>query len=190
MHNIILFGPPGAGKGTQSKKLVLKYNLIHLSTGDLLHKEVMAKTQLGMQARELMLAGKLVPDEVVIGMIDNRIKENKNGAGFVFDGFPRNMKQAESLDNLFKINGLAIDKVIALEVDEAELIQRILQRGKEQGRFDDQNEALVRNRVKLYFSNTSQVSEFYKAQNKYYTLPGLGDIENIFKQICQIVEAI
>ncbi|MCU0446196.1 MAG: adenylate kinase [Microscillaceae bacterium] len=188
MLNIILFGPPGAGKGTQSKKLVAQYNLIHLSTGDLLHKEVMAKTELGLQARELMLAGKLVPDEIVIGMIDNRIKNSKNQAGFVFDGFPRNLKQAEALDNLFKINDLKIDKVIALEVGEAALIERILQRGKEQGRFDDQNETLVKNRVKLYFNDTGIVSQYYQTQGKFHSLNGLGEIETIFAQICKIIE--
>lgn len=188
MLNLILYGPPGAGKGTQSKKLLTKYQLIHLSTGDLLHREVMAKTDLGLKAKDLMMAGKLVPDEIVIGMIENKLKDNPQAKGFVFDGYPRNLKQAEALDKLFIANKLKIDKVIALEVEEEELVKRILQRGKEQGRFDDQNEILVRNRVKLYFADTNLVADYYKKQKKFHSLSGLGDIEDIFGKICKIVE--
>jgi adenylate kinase len=189
MLNLILYGPPGAGKGTQSKKILAKYQLVHLSTGDLLHREVMAKTELGLQAKDLMMAGKLVPDEIVIGMIANKLKENSQAKGFVFDGYPRNLKQAQALDKLFTTNQLSINKVIALEVEEAELVKRILQRGKELGRFDDQNELLIRNRVKLYFAETNPVVDYYKQQKKYHKLSGLGDVEDIFANINKIIDA-
>ena len=189
MPNIILFGPPGSGKGTQSKKVIEKYKVIHLSTGDLLRAEVMAKTELGVKAKALMMAAKLVPDEVVVGMIDNKLKANLYSSGFVFDGFPRTLKQAEALDGIMTKNQLSIDKVIAMEVDEEELVQRILKRGQEQGRFDDQNEMLVKNRVKLYFNETRPVAEYYKKKKIYHSIPGTGDIDEIFRNICQIIES-
>ena len=140
MLNLVLFGPPGAGKGTQSQKLIDKYNLVHLSTGDLLRSEIAAGTELGLKAKALMDQGILVPDEVVIGMIDNKLKENKNAGGFIFDGFPRTVPQAEGLDRLMAENGTEITCMIALEVDEEELTKRLLLRGKSSGRPDDQNE--------------------------------------------------
>ena len=147
MINLVLFGPPGAGKGTQSQKLIEKYGLIHLSTGDLLRAEIAAQTELGLSAKKLMDQGILVPDEVVIGMIRNKIQENRKANGFIFDGFPRTVAQAEALDKMLQENGLSISGMIALEVNQAELVKRLLLRGQTSGRPDDQNEELVQKRV-------------------------------------------
>ncbi|MCS6822603.1 MAG: adenylate kinase [Microscillaceae bacterium] len=189
MLNILLFGPPGAGKGTQSKKLVEKYHLIHLSTGDLLRAEVMANTPLGRQANDIMRKGLLVPDEIVIGMIENKVNANHGAKGFVFDGFPRTIAQAQALDNLLKKLNMSVSKMIALEVEEKELIRRVLQRGKELGRFDDQNEMLVRSRIKIYQSETLPVAEHYKKQGKFVAVYGIGTIEEIFAKICQAISS-
>lgn len=188
MLNIILFGPPGSGKGTQSKKIIEKFGLIQISTGDLLRNEVMMQTDLGLKAKELMMSGKLVPDEIVIAMIDNKIRQNPGCAGFVFDGFPRNIKQAQILDELFTTRKISIQFVVSLIVNEQELIKRILQRGKEQNRFDDQNELIVKNRVKLYFSETKIVSEYYEKQNKFFSLDGEKNIDEIFEDVCKIIQ--
>ncbi|TAF65323.1 MAG: adenylate kinase [Cytophagales bacterium] len=189
MINIVLFGPPGAGKGTQSKKIIEKYQLIHLSTGDLLRAEVMAETELGKKAKDLMSKGLLVPDEIVIGMIENKVKSNTNAKGFVFDGFPRTIAQAEALDNLMSKNNIKISGTVALEVDEVELTKRILERGKLSGRIDDQNETLVKNRVKVYFKETAPVADYYKKQNKFTSIQGIGEVEDIFKQICTTLDS-
>ncbi len=190
MLNIILFGPPGAGKGTQSKKLLEKYKLIHLATGELLYKEVIAKTALGVKIKELMFAGKLVPDDMVISMIENKIKAHMSGQGFVLDGFPRTLTQAEALDELFKRNGLKLNRVIAMEVEEAELVKRILQRGKERGRFDDQNESIVRNRLETYFRETAPLADYYAKQDKFVKISGVGEIDEIFEKICREISHI
>lgn len=190
MLNIVLFGPPGAGKGTQSKKIVEKYGLIHLSTGDLLRAERSAGTPLGLKAKELMDAGKLVPDEVVVGMIENKIKSNADAKGFVFDGFPRTIAQAESLDKLLEQNGLKINGTLALEVDEAELTQRILERGKTSGRLDDQNEDLVKSRVQEYEAKTAPVANYYDKQGKLHRIQGIGGIEDIFAKLCQALDQL
>lgn len=187
MLNVILFGPPGSGKGTQSKKIIERFGLTQISTGDLLRNEVMMKSDLGIRAKELMMTGKLVPDEIVIGMIDNKIRQNPDCVGFVFDGFPRNIKQAQILDELFISREIQINFVISLIVDEQELIKRILQRGKEQNRFDDQNELIVKNRVKLYFSETKAISEYYQKQNKFLSLDGEKAVDDIFEAICNVI---
>lgn len=189
MLNIVLFGPPGAGKGTQSQKLIDTYHLIHLSTGDLLRSEIAVGTELGLRAKELMDQGILVPDEVVIGMIDTKLKENKNAAGFIFDGFPRTVLQAESLDVLLEQNGTAISGMIALEVNEEELTKRLLLRGQTSGRPDDQNEELVRKRVQEYNTKTAPVAGYYANQGKYHAINGIGEIEEIFTEICDIINA-
>ncbi|MDQ4141581.1 MAG: adenylate kinase [Bacteroidota bacterium] len=189
MLNIVLFGPPGAGKGTQSQKLIDTYHLIHLSTGDLLRSEIAAGTELGLRAKELMDQGVLVPDEVVIGMIDTKLKENKNAAGFIFDGFPRTVPQAESLDTLLEQNGTAISGMIALEVNEEELTKRLLLRGQTSGRPDDQNEELVRKRVQEYNTKTAPVAGYYAKQGKYNAINGIGEIEEIFAEICEIIDS-
>lgn len=187
MLNIVLFGPPGAGKGTQSQKLIDTYNLIHLSTGDLLRSEIAAGTELGLRAKKLMDQGMLVPDEVVIGMIDTKLKEDKDATGFIFDGFPRTVPQAESLDMLLAQNNTAISGMIALEVNEEELTKRLLHRGQTSGRPDDQNEELVRKRVQEYNTKTAPVAGYYASLDKYYAINGIGKVEDIFAEICAIV---
>ena len=189
MLNIVLFGPPGAGKGTQSQKLIDTYNLIHLSTGDLLRSQIAAGTELGLRAKTLMDQGLLVPDEVVIGMIDSKLKENKAAAGFIFDGFPRTVPQAEGLDQLMTENNTAITCMIALEVSEEELTKRLLLRGQTSGRPDDQDESLVRKRVQEYNTKTAPVAGFYDKQGKYHAVNGIGEIEEIFNQTCAIIDS-
>ena len=189
MLNIVLFGPPGAGKGTQSKLIVEEYNLIHLSTGDLLRSEIQTGTELGKKAKSLMDAGQLVPDEVVIGMIRHKIEDNKDAAGFIFDGFPRTQAQAESLDELLKEEGDSITTMIAMNVPEQELIKRLLERGKESGRSDDQNESVIRDRLGVYEEQTAVLKKYYDNQNKLQEINGLGSIEEVFNRIKQAIEA-
>jgi adenylate kinase len=188
MHNIVLFGPPGAGKGTQSQKLIAKYNLVHLSTGDLLRAQIAEGTELGLQAKKLMDEGLLVPDEVVIGMIGNALQRNTQAAGFIFDGFPRTVAQAESLDQLLAQHGTGVACMIALEVGEEELVTRLLERGKTSGRTDDQDETKIRRRVTVYNTETAQVAGYYAAQHKFHALNGIGEIETIFQQICTLID--
>ncbi|RDV17097.1 adenylate kinase [Pontibacter diazotrophicus] len=190
MLNIVLFGPPGAGKGTQSQKLIEKYNLIHLSTGDLLRSEIAAGTKLGMEAKKLMDNGLLVPDEVVIGMIDSKVKEHRNAAGFIFDGFPRTVPQAQSLDKLMRENETEITCMIALRVDDEELTKRLLLRGQTSGRPDDQNEELIRKRVMEYNSKTAPVADYYAGQGKYLAVDGIGEIEDIFNELSQQIDTL
>ena len=189
MLNIVLFGPPGAGKGTQSQKLIDKYNLIHLSTGDLLRSEIAAGTELGLKAKTLMDQGLLVPDEVVIGMIASKLKENPQAVGFIFDGFPRTVAQAEGLDQLLEKNGTPISCMVALDVSEEELTKRLLLRGQTSGRPDDQDESLVRKRVQEYNNKTAPVAGYYDRQGKYHAVNGIGDIEEIFQQTCSIIDS-
>ena len=188
MLNIVLFGPPGAGKGTQSQKLIAHYNLVHLSTGDLLRAQIAQGTVLGLQAKKLMDEGLLVPDEVVIGMIDSALKENVQSDGFIFDGFPRTVPQAESLDALLAQHNTLVSCMVALEVEEQELVKRLLERGKTSGRPDDQNEEKIRKRVQVYNTETAQVAGYYANQHKFHALNGIGPIEDIFQQICTVVD--
>lgn len=188
MLNIVLFGPPGAGKGTQATKLIEKYQLVHLSTGDILRSEVSAKTPLGLEAKKLMDAGLLVPDEVVIGMINTKLEQNKNAKGFIFDGFPRTTAQAEALDKLLIQKGTAITMMLALEVNDEELIKRILLRGKDSGRSDDADENIIRNRIKEYNSKTAPLKDYYSKQNKFHAVHGTGSIDEIFERLCKEVE--
>ena len=188
MLNLVLFGPPGAGKGTQSSKIIDKFGLIHLSTGDLLRAEITAGTTLGLEAKKLMDQGILVPDAVVIGMIENKLNENKAAAGFIFDGFPRTVAQAEALDLLLASHKLSITQMIALEVAEEELTQRLLERGQSSGRPDDQNETLIRKRVQEYMEKTAPVAGYYANQGKFKGINGVGEIEVIFGQILSIIE--
>ena len=189
MLNLVLFGPPGAGKGTQSSKIIDKFGLIHLSTGDLLRAEITAGTTLGLEAKKLMDQGILVPDAVVIGMIENKLNENKAAAGFIFDGFPRTVAQAEALDSLLASHQLSITQMIALEVAEEELTQRLLERGQSSGRPDDQNETLIRKRVQEYMEKTAPVAGYYANQGKFKGINGVGEIEVIFGQIISIIES-
>lgn len=190
MLNIVLFGPPGAGKGTQSQKLIDKYNLIHLSTGDLLRSQIAAGTELGMKAKSLMDNGLLVPDEVVIGMIESQLRENSHAGGFIFDGFPRTVPQAQGLDKLLMNVGTEISCMIALKVDDEELTKRLLLRGQTSGRPDDQNEELIRKRVNEYNTKTTPVADYYAGQGKYCAVDGIGEIEEIFGQICEQVDTL
>lgn len=190
MLNIVLFGPPGAGKGTQSEKLITKYNLIHLSTGDLLRSEIAQKTELGMKAKTLMDNGDLVPDDVVIGMIRSKLNSNNQAKGFIFDGFPRTTAQAQALDELLSEMNSQITCMLAFEVDNEELTKRLLLRGKDSGRADDQNEEIIRNRVKEYNNKTAPLKDYYTAQKKFYAVNGIGSIDEIFNSLCQKVENI
>lgn len=190
MLNIILFGPPGAGKGTQSEKLIKKYNLTHLSTGDLFRKHITEGSDLGRQAQEFMDAGNLVPDSVVIGMVEEKVKNETNSEGFIFDGFPRTVAQAEALDRLMQENGSAIDMMLSLVVDEEELLKRLLNRGKISGRVDDQNPEKIRNRFAVYNNETTPVAEFYSATGKLFNIEGVGDIDRIFSRLTETIDAI
>ncbi len=190
MLNLVLFGPPGAGKGTQSEKLIAKYHLVHLSTGDLLRSQIAAGTELGLRAKALMDEGILVPDEVVVGMIDSKLTENENAPGFIFDGFPRTVPQAQALDDLLAQYNEQITTMVALVVEEEELTRRLLSRGKTSGRPDDQNEELIRRRVNEYNEKTTPVASYYSNQGKYAAIDGVGNIDSIFEAICQnITEA-
>lgn len=187
MLNLVLFGPPGAGKGTQSQKLIEKYGLIHLSTGDLLRGEITQGTTLGLEAKKLMDEGALVPDAVVIGMISNKLDANKEAKGFIFDGFPRTVAQAEALDNLLESKQSAISGMVALQVNDDELERRLLLRGKESGRPDDANPEVIRKRIVEYNNKTAPVADFYKEQNKFKSINGIGSVEEIFDAICAII---
>jgi adenylate kinase len=187
MLNIVLFGPPGAGKGTQSEKLISAYQLVHLSTGDLLRSEIAAGTELGLEAKKLMDAGILVPDEVVIGMIRSKLDQNPDAKGFIFDGFPRTAAQAEALDALLKEKNTGISMMLALEVDDEELTKRLLLRGEKSGRPDDQNEEIIRKRVTEYNTKTAPLKDYYMAQNKYRSVHGIGSIDEIFEGLCNAI---
>jgi adenylate kinase len=189
MLNLVLFGPPGAGKGTQSQKLIEKHGLIHLSTGDLLRSEISQGTELGLEAKKLMDQGILVPDEVVIGMISNKLDANHQAKGFIFDGFPRTVAQAEALDRLLHSKNAPISGMIALEVNDDELEHRLLLRGKESGRPDDANPEVIRKRIKEYNDKTAPVAGFYKGQNKFKSIYGIGSIEEIFDGINGVINS-
>lgn len=188
MFNLILFGPPGSGKGTQSERIVERFGLIHLSTGNLLRQEISDKTPLGMEAKNFIDKGQLVPDEVVIGMIDTCLEKHPDAKGFLFDGFPRTIAQAEALDKLLALKKTAITKVVALDVSEDELVRRLLERGKTSGRSDDTDEAVIRRRFAVYKGETEPVAHHYDKQNKLERIPGEGSVEDIFRQISSIME--
>lgn len=189
-YNIVLFGPPGSGKGTQSALLLEKYQLIHISTGNLLREEIASKTVLGLEAQKLMDAGLLVPDEVVIQMIQTQVEKHKNSNGFIFDGFPRTQFQAESLDALLVKFNTKIHAMLALEVSTTELLQRLLERGKISGRADDQNKEIIADRITEYQKKTAPLKNYYQAQNKYHEIIGTGNIEEIFARLCQTIDEI
>ena len=188
MFNIILFGPPGSGKGTQSARLVEKYGLIHLSTGDLLRSEISRQTQLGLEAKAIMDRGELVPDVVVVGMISSALDANPDTNGFLFDGFPRTVAQSEALDNLLQGKGTSIGVVLALEVSEQELVKRLLNRGLTSGRSDDNSEAVVRARIAEYHKKTSVVAGHYRNYGKVVDVKGEGTVEEIFSLLCSEID--
>jgi len=187
MLNLVLFGPPGAGKGTQSERLVNQFNLIHLSTGDLLRSEIAAGTELGLEAKQLMDKGLLVPDSVVIGMIRSKLKANPTAGGFIFDGFPRTIPQAEALDKLLEEASASITAMLALEVSEGELLTRLLERGKKSGRSDDQDVSIISNRIKEYNAKTAPLAGYYSGQAKFKAIHGIGSIDAIFEQLCEAI---
>jgi adenylate kinase len=184
MFNLILFGPPGSGKGTQSEKIIVRYGLKHLSTGDLLRSEIASSTSLGMEAKTFMDKGQLVPDQVVIGMIRSAMDKNPDAKGFLFDGFPRTVAQADALDKLLVEKGTSINSMISLVVREEELIKRLLNRGLTSGRSDDTNETVIRARIEEYLNKTAAVAGHYQAQNRFAELEGEGSIDDIFQRIC------
>lgn len=183
MLNIVLFGPPGAGKGTQSENIINKYSLIHISTGDLFRKHLSENSELGKKAKSYMDAGNLVPDEVVIGMVEYKINDHLDAKGFIFDGFPRTVNQAKALDKMLEDHSLSITGMVALEVPEVELKSRIKERAKTSGRVDDQDDAKIDNRIAVYANETAPVAEYYKAQKKHNAINGVGSVEEIFAKI-------
>jgi adenylate kinase len=189
MLNIVLFGPPGAGKGTQSERLIDTYQLVHLSTGDILRNEIANQTLAGIEAKKLMDQGLLVPDSVVIKMIEDRIDANRNAKGFIFDGFPRTTAQAKALDEMLARKNTSINMMLALEVDDEELKKRILNRGKESGRPDDRDEKVIDRRINEYNSKTAPLKNYYSSQQKFFGVNGIGSIDEIFKRLCEVINA-
>jgi adenylate kinase len=183
MFNLILFGPPGSGKGTQSEKLIAKYGLKHLSTGDLLRSEIANQTPLGIEAKKLMDKGQLVPDEVVIGMISSALDANPNAKGFLFDGFPRTAAQAEALDKLLELKKTSIAVMLALNVSEEELVKRLMKRGETSGRSDDTNENVIRARITEYHNKTAVVADYYRNFDKVVMVKGEGTVSDIFSSL-------
>lgn len=189
MFNLILFGPPGSGKGTQSEKLIERYGLKHLSTGDLLRTEISRQTVLGMEARKFMDKGQLVPDEVVIGMISSALDNNPQARGFLFDGFPRTSEQAKALDNLLERKNTSIGVMLAMEVSEEELVKRLVKRGETSGRSDDNNEQVIRARITEYHNKTAAVADYYKTFDKVVYVKGEGSINEIFEALCREIDS-
>ena len=189
MFNLILFGPPGSGKGTQSEKLIAKYGLKHLSTGDLLRNEIAAQTPLGVEAKKIMDKGQLVPDEVVIGMISSALDANTHAKGFLFDGFPRTGAQAEALDKLLDLKNTSISVMLALEVSEEELVKRLLKRGETSGRSDDTNDGVIRARILEYHTKTTAVAEYYRRFNKVVMVEGEGSVDEIFNSLSKEIDS-
>ena len=188
MFNLILFGPPGSGKGTQSEKLIAKYGLKHLSTGDLLRSEIASQTPLGVEAKKIMDKGQLVPDEVVIGMISSALDANPNAKGFLFDGFPRTPAQAEALDKLLELKKTSIAVMLALNVSEEELVKRLMKRGETSGRSDDTNENVIRARINEYRNKTAVVADYYYNFDKVVMVKGEGTVDEIFRSLCEEIE--
>jgi adenylate kinase len=188
MVNIVLFGPPGAGKGTQSEYLIKKYQLTHISTGDLFRKHLKEGTPLGKLAQQYMDEGKLVPDQVVIDMVDDKIKNDGPVTGYIFDGFPRTVAQAEALDKLLTSKNTPIKCMIALEVSKEELVKRLLNRGITSGRADDQDETKINTRIQVYLDETLPVAKYYEKQGKFNPINGIGEVNSIFNSICSIID--
>ncbi len=188
MKNIILFGPPGSGKGTQAAKLVEKYGLLHISTGDLFRYEMGNNTPLGQKAKSFIEKGQLVPDEVTVGMLRNKVEANLEVPGFIFDGFPRTILQAEALDALMSEIGHPISALISMHVEDDEVVKRILLRAETSGRADDGDESIIRNRIEVYKSETTPVFNFYGKSGKSVMVNGIGSIDQIFARLCAEVD--
>lgn len=190
MTNIVLFGPPGAGKGTQATILKDTYNLKHISTGDVFRYNIKNQTELGMMAKSFMDKGQLVPDEVTIDMLKAEVRKDLDGKGFIFDGFPRTVAQAEALEELLNGEGTEVSAMIALEVEDDLLVQRLLERGKTSGRPDDANEEVIRKRIKVYYEETAILKQFYLKQNKYFGVNGVGSIEEITNRLKAVIDQL
>jgi adenylate kinase len=188
MLNIVLFGPPGAGKGTQSAKLIEKYNLVHLSTGDIFRANIKGGTELGTLAKSYIDQGQLVPDEVTIRMLESEANKSPEAKGYIFDGFPRTPAQAAALDKFLESKGTSITLMLALEVEEEELKKRLLLRGKDSGRADDQDPTVIQKRIDVYRNETEPVRDYYQAQQKYTGIDGIGTIEEIFSRLCSAID--
>lgn len=190
MVNLILFGPPGSGKGTQAKMLVEKYNFFHISTGDMFRYEMKNDTPLGKKAKEYIAAGNLVPDSLTIAMLKQRVVDNQDVYGFIFDGFPRTTPQAEALDKFLAEKNTSIAGMIALVVEEKELRSRLADRAVKSGRPDDADPKIIQNRIDVYHNQTAPVAEFYKGQDKYKSVEGVGDIDEIFEKLCSTIDSL
>lgn len=190
MLNLVLFGPPGAGKGTQAVYLKKEFKLIHLSTGDLLRSQIESKTELGLKAKEYIDKGELVPDELVIGMIKVKLTQCDNIRGFIFDGFPRTVDQAVALDQLLNENNTPVSGMLALEVEKQELIDRLLERGKTSGRSDDSDVSIIENRINVYNAKTAPVMNYYQKQDKYFPVSGMGSIEEITQRLKNAIDKL
>lgn len=190
MINIILFGPPGSGKGTQAAKLVDKYELVHISTGDLFRAEMGQNTPLGLRAKEYIAKGELVPDEVTVGMLRNKVEAHPQAKGFIFDGFPRTIPQAEALDALLNSLDTSVSVLLALVVDDEEIVKRITLRGATSGRSDDNDDAIIRNRIAVYKNETTPVFDYYQQFGKSQLIDGIGSISEIFERLCAAINPI
>ncbi len=190
MLNIVLFGPPGAGKGTQAEKLQQKYGLLHLSTGEVIRDEMNRGTELGRLAARQMEGGRLASDELVLGIIENYIEAHRSAPGVIFDGFPRTLPQAEAFDRILSRVGAEVSVMLALEVPDEVVIERILTRGKTSGRADDQSIDTIRNRIEVYDRQTAVVADFYKKQNKFRAVEGVGTIDEIFDRLCAVINGL
>ena len=190
MLNIVLFGPPGAGKGTQSQRLIEKYSLIHLSTGDIFRSNIKGQTDLGKLAKSYIDKGQLVPDEITIDMLKDAVNKHPEAKGFIFDGFPRTQVQAEALDTFLATKKTKIAAMIALDVPEDELKERLKKRAIDSGRTDDANPEIIKNRIQVYKNETAPVKDYYEKQQKYYTVNGLGTIDEIYQRLLQTITAI
>ena len=188
MLNIVLFGPPGAGKGTQAEKLQEKYGILHLSTGEVIRGEISRGTELGKEAAKQMEGGKLASDELVLGIIEKYIEEHKDAPGVIFDGFPRTTAQAEEFDRILAEEGDAVNVMVYMDVPEEELVKRILLRGKESGRADDASEDIIRNRIAVYRDQTAVVADHYNRQGKYEAVNGVGTMDEVFDRICEVID--
>ncbi|MCT4580012.1 MAG: adenylate kinase [Flavobacteriales bacterium] len=188
MLNIVLFGPPGAGKGTQAARLVAKYNLVHLSTGDIFRANIKGETELGKLAKQYIDKGDLVPDEVTIGMLESEVDKNNDANGFIFDGFPRTTVQAEALEQFLASKNTQVSVMLALDVEDDELVKRILLRAKDSGRADDADESIIRNRIEVYNKHTAVVADFYAAQNKFEKIDGVGSIDEISERLYNAID--
>ena len=187
---LIFLGPPGAGKGTQANFLKEKYDLVHISTGDVFRYNIKNETALGMLAKSFMDKGELVPDQVTIEMLNKEVEKNAGANGFIFDGFPRTNAQAKALDELMDSKDSQINAMVALEVDDEVLVQRLLERGKTSGRADDADESIIRNRIKEYYTKTAILKDYYAAQDKYFGVDGVGSIEDITVRLSAVIDKL